>query len=60
MQAEGIACEPGGIMEVAVWLCLPLLLRLRCNLAFVVMVLGNEVGVFIICKVVIHMAYGLV
>ena len=28
MQGDGFASEPGGIMEVAVWLCLPLLLGL--------------------------------
>ena len=28
MQGDGFASEPGGIMEVAVWLCIPLLLGL--------------------------------
>ena len=28
MQGDGFASEPGGIMEVAMWLCLPLLLGL--------------------------------
>ena len=32
MQGDGFASEPDGIIEVAVWLCLPLLLGLRCNL----------------------------
>ena len=28
MQGDGFAGEPGGIVEVAVWLCIPLLLGL--------------------------------
>jgi hypothetical protein len=28
MQGDGFASKPGGIIEVAVWLCLPLLLEL--------------------------------
>ena len=28
MQGDGFASEPGGIVEVAVWLCIPLLLGL--------------------------------
>jgi hypothetical protein len=28
MQGDGFASEPGGIMKVAVWLCLPFLLGL--------------------------------
>ena len=48
MQGDGFASEPGGIMEVAVWLCIPLLLGLWCSLglvpSYVVLVLGNEGG----------------
>ena len=48
MQGDGFASELGGIMEVAVWLCVPLLLGLWCNLGlvpnYVVLVLGNEGG----------------
>ena len=28
MQGDGFASEPGGIMKVAMWLCVPLLLAL--------------------------------
>ena len=46
MQGDGFASEPGGIMELVVWLCVPLLLGLSCSLGlvpnYVVLVLGNE------------------
>jgi hypothetical protein len=57
MQGDGNASKPSGIMEVAVWLCIPLLLELW---VYVVLGLGNEGGVLIICKVAIYGAYGLV
>jgi hypothetical protein len=42
MQGDGFASEPGGIMmQVVVWLCIPLLLELW---VYVVLVLGNEGG----------------
>ena len=48
MQGDGFASEPGGLMEVVVWLCLSLLLGLWCSLdlvpSFVVLILGNEGG----------------
>ena len=44
MQGDGFASELGGIMEVAMWLCIPLLLGLGCRLAYVVLVLDNEGG----------------
>ena len=48
MQGDGFASEPGGIMEVAVWLCVSLLLGLWCSLGlvpnYVVLVLDNEGG----------------
>jgi hypothetical protein len=48
MQGDGFASEPGGIMEVAMWLCLSLLLGLWCSLGlvpnYVVLALGNEGG----------------
>ena len=49
MQGDGFASKPGGIVEVAVWLCIPLLLGLWCSLGlvpdYVVLVLGIEGGV---------------
>ena len=57
MQGDGFASELSGIMEVAVWLCIPLLLELW---VYVVLGLGNEGGVLIICRIVIYGAYGLV
>ena len=53
MQGDGFASESGGTMEVAMWLCLPLLLGLWCSLGLVpnyvvlgtlVFILGNEGG----------------
>ena len=48
MQGDGFASEPGGIMEVAVWLCVSLLLGLSCSFGlvpnYVVLVLNNEGG----------------
>jgi hypothetical protein len=41
MQSDGFASEPSGIVEVVVWLCIPLLLELW---VYVVLVLGNEGG----------------
>ena len=55
IQGDGFASKPSGIMEVAVWLCIPLLIGLW---VYVVLVLGNGGGVLIISKVVIHGAYG--
>ena len=34
MQGDGFATEPGGIMEVAMWLCVPLLLGLWLYFGF--------------------------
>ena len=57
-QGDGFTSELGGIMEVALFLCLPLLLGLWCGLGlvhnYVVLVLGNEGGGPITCKVVIQ------
>ena len=57
MQGDGCASVPGGIMEVAMWLCASSLVGLCSNLGlildYVVLVVGNE-GVLIICKVIIH------
>ena len=39
MQGDAFASELGGIMQVVVWLCIPLLLELWI---YVVLVLGNE------------------
>jgi hypothetical protein len=48
MQGDGFASEPGGIMEVAMWLCIVLLLGLWCSLGlvpnYVVLVPGKESG----------------
>ena len=48
MQGDGFASELGGIMEVAMWLCAPLLVGLSSSLGpvpnYVVLVLGNEGG----------------
>ena len=48
MQGDGFASKPGGIMEVAVWLCVALLLKFKCSLClvlnYIVLVLGNEGG----------------
>jgi hypothetical protein len=41
MQGDGFASEPSGIMEVAMWLCILLLLG---HGFYVVLVLGNEGG----------------
>ena len=64
MQGDGFESEPGGIMEVAMWLCVPLLLGLWCSLAVepncVVLVLGNEGGGPHHMQGVIHGACGLV
>jgi hypothetical protein len=65
MQGDGFASELGAIMEVAMLLCAPLLIRLSSSLDLVpkICCVGSrqvKVGVRIICKVVIHEAYGLV
>ena len=48
MQGDGFASELGGILEVAMWLCTPLLVGRRSSLGlapnYVVLVLGNEGG----------------
>ena len=48
MQGDGFASKLDGIMEMAMWLCAPLLLGLRSSLGlvpnYVVLVLGNEGG----------------
>ena len=48
MQVDGFASELGGIMEVAMWLCTPLLVGLWSSLGlipnYVVLDLGNEGG----------------
>ena len=65
MQVDSFASES----EVAMWLCAPLLVGLWSSLGLVpdyvvlvlgnlVLVVGNEGEVLIICKVVIHKAYG--
>ena len=64
MQGDGFASEPGGIMEVAMWLCVPLLLGLQCSLGlvpnYVVLVLDDKGGGPHHMQVAIHGAYGLV
>ena len=48
MQGDDFTSEPDGIVEVAVWLCVPLLLGLWCSLDlvpnYVMLVPGNEGG----------------
>ena len=47
-KGDGVASKPGGIMEVAMWLCAPLLVGLWSSLGLVsnydVWVVGNESG----------------
>ena len=61
MQGDDFATELGGIMEVAMWIAhyyyLGFDLLVPNN---VVLVLGSGSGVLIICKVIIHMAQGLI
>ena len=57
MQGDGFASEHGGIMEVAMWLwlCLAWVQYLT-----MLLVLSNEGGILITCKVIIYGAYALV
>ena len=60
LQGDGFASEPGGILEATMWL-----LRTVTSLGLVPQLcyVGSQVvkvEVLIICKVIIHKAYGLV